>query len=517
MAYHNLNEKNIPLTSYPSVPIAPPPSQPQNPVYYAQPIAQPVAGGQQPPYAQPPQMYQPVYSQPGPVMYAQAPQMYAAAPAYQPVYANPTTVAQPAPSAPMNYQDLKTALRARPGDFSCKRYIKQAHQFTRKNWCKLFMAMVVWSLVGWGVNCAILKITKGAGVSDWHHGEWRYPDGGDQIFTGCEGQLQEDKMNCGGLGCFKTKCEKDGSFSAKQSLGSQCWCVDEQGSKFADTVTACATFTTDCAVRRSLSSCQAQKAKDTANCAGKMGCFVTQCNAYGDFQPKQYRDGGCWCVDSLGQELNGTRAHCSHDTVCSEQSQPWTNVGSAYYIPSHYPGLRYFVVWGLLQLLVSIVLWGPVIGGFYLAVFNAIKSNSTICFRDFFRCFCCRYYCRLLALSFFLRLFQSLLFLLIVPGIWWSLATMFAIPLHKEHSFLGVCGSIRMSMVAIHRHFCSMFCFLLLLALMQIAGFLCLIVGVLYTMPLAFVALCYCYHDIIGIVIEAPFAAPLDTPVMVHV
>lgn len=180
--------------------------------------------------------------------------------------------------------------------------------------------------------------------------------------------------------------------------------------------------------------------------------------------------------------------------------------------------LRQMVLFGALHFLVAILLWGPAAAGMFLAVFNAIRSNSKIKFRDFFRCFCCRYYCKLLGLSLVLNILRGFLYLLFVlPGVWWTLATLFAIPLHKEYPFLGVWGSIKISKMVIHRHFCQMICFLLLLALVQVAGFFCLIVGLFYTMPLAFAALCFCFDDLIGLVPAAPLAFPPEEPVTVHV
>jgi hypothetical protein len=507
MAYHNMNEKNIPLTSFPDVPIA---SPIQTPVY-AQPVAQPVTG-QQAPYAQPaqpaysaPQAYQPAYGQP--MTYAQAPlppqQVYSSnyTPPYQPAYA-PSSIAQP--STPMTYEELKTALRERHSHFSCSRYIKDAHRFTKKNWCALLGALLMWSLIGWGVNAGIDAIV---GKNHHHHSKDHPAD--------CEQTRARDELDCGGMGCFRTRCEDDGSFAPKQTLGSSCWCVDEQGTKFEDTVQHCSLFTYDCVARRSQTACEAKRAQDTAACGNRLGCFITQCEEDGSFSPKQTHGsiGGCWCVDDKGAEINGTRATCGSETFCASPS--WMPDMAA---SPDVGAVKRLALWGLLQLLATVLLWSPVLAGFFVAVFNAIKSNSRVRFRDFFSCFCCRYYCKLLRLSIVLRILEGILFLLFVlPGVWWSLVTVFAIPLHKEHSFLGVCGSIRLSMMVIHRHFCSMFGFLLLLTLIQFLGFLCFIVGLLYTMPLGFAALCFCYHDLIGVVPVVPVAGPVDAPVTVHV
>jgi len=286
------------------------------------------------------------------------------------------------------------------------------------------------------------------------------------------------------------------------------------GVKYDNSTSSCADFTADCSALRTQSACDARRIQDIKSCPGKNDCFVTACD-HGAYSQMQENNQGCWCVDRQGNEINGSRIEGSRSICsnkdCSELGSPEIMLGH------HKVDVKALVHRAILYLLAAIFFGGPILGGFYLAVFNAIKSNSPIKFRDFFRCFCCRYYWKLLALSFVLRVLQAVLYLLILPGMWWTLATVFAIPAHKEHSFLGVCGSIRISMLVVHRHFCSMICFVLLLTLLQIAGFLCLIVGLLYTIPLAFVAFCYCYHDLIGIVPEVvPMAVPVDTPVTMH-
>lgn len=170
-------------------------------------------------------------------------------------------------------------------------------------------------------------------------------------------------------------------------------------------------------------------------------------------------------------------------------------------LPATRPPLCKFILWAFLHLAAGILVGLPALAGMFSAVFNAMRTNSKIKFRDFFRCFCCRYYCKLAGLSTVLCVVKTLLtFPLILPGVWWSLTTLFAIPLHKEYPFLGVCGSIRISITVVHRHCCQVICFLLLLGLLQLAGFFCMFVGLFYTLPLAFTALCFCFDDLIGLV-----------------
>jgi len=152
-----------------------------------------------------------------------------------------------------------------------------------------------------------------------------------------------------------------------------------------------------------------------------------------------------------------------------------------------------------LMTLLGVLIGMPAVAGMFVAVFNAMRTNGPIRYKDFFSCFCCRYYCRLIPLSVTLKVVTGILSILIVPAIWFSFVTIFAIPLHREHRFLGTCKSIRASMKIVHRYFCRMLGFLILNGLLQVLGFFLFGVGLLCTIPLSFVALCYCYNDLIGV------------------
>jgi len=157
----------------------------------------------------------------------------------------------------------------------------------------------------------------------------------------------------------------------------------------------------------------------------------------------------------------------------------------------------------LLQLallaMLAIFIAMPALAGMFVAVFNAMRTNGPIRYKDFFSCFCCRYWCRLIPLSITLKLVGGILSILIIPGIWFAFVTIFAVPLHREHKFLGTCKSIRVSMKIVHRYFCNLLGFIILNGLLQVLGFFAFGVGLLITVPLSFVALCYCYNDLIGV------------------
>jgi len=268
---------------------------------------------------------------------------------------------------------------------------------------------------------------------------------------------QNDTAACGGIGCFKTQCGTDGSFSPKQSWGSTgpCWCVDQQSGNQLGAKSAC---TPDFSCE-GVSACLVRKQADMVACGGSPGCYVTQCNADGSFSPMQRRMDQCWCVDKLGVEVNSTRTRnieCSLD-ICGARASMGPHMSAGR------------VILGIfLHVLLGIVILMPALASAY-------------------------------RLTILLTLGKAIMSLLILPGIWWMLATSFAIPLHHQHQYLGACKAISVSIKVVHAHFCNILGFVLLLALIQVLGFLCLILGLLYTAPLAFVALCYCYHDLIGI------------------
>jgi len=152
-----------------------------------------------------------------------------------------------------------------------------------------------------------------------------------------------------------------------------------------------------------------------------------------------------------------------------------------------------------LMFLVGILIAMPALAGIFAAVFNAMRTNAPIRYKDFFSGFCCRYYCRLIPLSLTLKLLTGILSILIIPGLWFAFVTIFAVPLHREHKFLGTCRSICVSIKIVHRYFCRMLLFLILNGLLQVLGLFLFGVGLLVTIPLSLVALCYCYNDLIGV------------------
>jgi len=155
----------------------------------------------------------------------------------------------------------------------------------------------------------------------------------------------------------------------------------------------------------------------------------------------------------------------------------------------------------------SLLFTFPILASMYKAVFNAMRDNTKIRFADFFSAYSCPYWFRLTGLA-MVFLFIAGVWLMLMPVFWpvffpafyFSLTFIFGVPFHVEHySLIGIRKSLYFSFKIFNRYFCSMLGFLLLLGVMQLLGLLCFGVGLFVTVPVALVALCYCYHHLIGV------------------
>jgi len=151
--------------------------------------------------------------------------------------------------------------------------------------------------------------------------------------------------------------------------------------------------------------------------------------------------------------------------------------------------------------LCHLLLVSPGIASAFIATFAAIRTNTHLKYKTFFAAFTqCPYYFRLMWLTFLLHLGQSLGFhLFVIPGIWFTVISAFALPLHVENRFLSGCKAIKGSYKVLKSYFWSMLGFLLLLLLLNLAGFLCFGFGALITLPVSFFAFCSCYNHLVGI------------------
>lgn len=161
----------------------------------------------------------------------------------------------------------------------------------------------------------------------------------------------------------------------------------------------------------------------------------------------------------------------------------------------------YLAISALVSLLLQLLIMGPALASAIFAVFTAMRTNTRVRFKHFFRCFSCDYYCSLLGLN-LVKLFLNLalFFMCILPGLWFSVASLFAVPLHLQHKGVGMgCSdAISLSTQVINKHFCSMLGLLLLLSVVNFIGIITWF-GVLFSVPFSLVVLCYCYSHLIGI------------------
>lgn len=141
----------------------------------------------------------------------------------------------------------------------------------------------------------------------------------------------------------------------------------------------------------------------------------------------------------------------------------------------------------------------PLIGAYFNAVFNSFRSNGPVSCGDFFCCANgfggCGQVLRLMGLGLLTVLLTFLLCLLfIIPGVWFSVASVFAVPLLVEQQHLSIMDAIRTSCKIVNRNWCASFCFLLILHLMNSMWFL-----MVATVPWTLVIFCYSYAHQIGV------------------
>uniref|UniRef100_A0A3Q1HM38 Uncharacterized protein n=1 Tax=Anabas testudineus TaxID=64144 RepID=A0A3Q1HM38_ANATE len=160
------------------------------------------------------------------------------------------------------------------------------------------------------------------------------------------------------VGAYVPQCDDDGQYTPQQCHGStgHCWCVDSRGQERAGTRTPPGTPTKDCdRLVRPKTHCEHHRDRvHTSSPEGYpiVGAYVPQCDDDGQYTPQQCHGstGHCWCVDSRGQEREGTRTppgtpakdcdrpgrpktHCEHhrDKVHTTSPEGYPIVGA--YVP----------------------------------------------------------------------------------------------------------------------------------------------------------------------------------------
>uniref|UniRef100_A0A3B4WGN0 Nidogen 2 n=1 Tax=Seriola lalandi dorsalis TaxID=1841481 RepID=A0A3B4WGN0_SERLL len=135
------------------------------------------------------------------------------------------------------------------------------------------------------------------------------------------------------IGVFVPQCDANGEYRSKQCHGStgHCWCVDSRGQERAGTRTPPGTAPRDCdRPERPKTHCQHHR--DGVQTTGPegvpvAGAYVPQCDDSGEYRPLQCHSssGYCWCVDSRGQEIAGTRTPPgAPPTDCDKPERPKT-------------------------------------------------------------------------------------------------------------------------------------------------------------------------------------------------
>jgi len=164
-----------------------------------------------------------------------------------------------------------------------------------------------------------------------------------------------------------------------------------------------------------------------------------------------------------------------------------------------------FVAYTVLMILISVfaafipfgslLVSGPLTAGFYI-VANKISKGEPYEFGTFFKGF--DFFVPLLLYSLIAGIFVALgLVALIVPGIYLAVAYTFA-PLFVVFGKMEFWDGMEFSRKLVTRNWWNIFGFILLLFLINLAGALAFLVGLLFTIPLTSCAIYAAFEDIVG-------------------
>ncbi|XP_049319669.1 nidogen-2 isoform X14 [Astyanax mexicanus] len=115
------------------------------------------------------------------------------------------------------------------------------------------------------------------------------------------------------VGAYVPQCDEQGQYRQQQCHGStgHCWCVDSRGQERQGTRTPPGSprFNCDAPVRPKTQCEQHRDSLQRGDGSPPVGAHVPQCDDQGQYRPQQCHGstGHCWCVDSRGQERQGTR------------------------------------------------------------------------------------------------------------------------------------------------------------------------------------------------------------------
>jgi serine/threonine protein kinase len=161
--------------------------------------------------------------------------------------------------------------------------------------------------------------------------------------------------------------------------------------------------------------------------------------------------------------------------------------------------------------ILGILLSGPLLGGLCLYFLKKIRREPAgveTAFTGFRHPFP-----HLVIAGFLVTLLTALgLVCLILPGIYLIVAWILTLPLIIDKR-LEFWPAMRSSRKIISRHWWKFFGFLVILALINLAGFVAFVVGIFIAFPITLAALMYAYEDITGWV-KSPASAAASTPAM---
>jgi serine/threonine protein kinase len=161
--------------------------------------------------------------------------------------------------------------------------------------------------------------------------------------------------------------------------------------------------------------------------------------------------------------------------------------------------------------ILGILLSGPLMGGLYLYFLKKIRREEAgveTAFTGFRHPFP-----HLVIAGFLVTLLTAVGFLcLILPGIYLLVAWIFTFPLIIDKR-LDFWSAMRLSRKVISKHWWKCLGFLIVLALINLAGVLVCCVGLFVTFPISLAALMYAYEDVTGAVTSPPGASSSIPPI----
>jgi len=149
-----------------------------------------------------------------------------------------------------------------------------------------------------------------------------------------------------------------------------------------------------------------------------------------------------------------------------------------------------------LGILIALIVGGPMMGGLYSLYLKKIRGQPAV-FGDAFLGFS-TYFVPLMLAKLVSGLLTGLGFVFcILPGIYLAVCWVFVLPLVMDKK-IDFWPAMELSRKVVTKHWWLMFGFLIVCALMVVAGILACCVGVFVTSAIAQAALMYTYEDIFG-------------------